>query len=74
MTSEQRPLALGNIQSLPGGASRLAQGSSTGELKTRDHYFNARLTILLHEGWAKVLEDPAFVKYLEYLRYWEQPQ
>lgn len=29
MTSEQRPLALGNIQSLPGGASRLAQGSST---------------------------------------------
>ena len=21
-----------------------------------------------------MLEDPAFVKYLEYLRYWEQPQ
>ena len=37
---------------------RLARNSQTGETKPKDLYFNARLTVLLHESWAKVLEDP----------------
>ncbi|QDV07054.1 hypothetical protein Poly30_25730 [Planctomycetes bacterium Poly30] len=37
---------------------RTAQDSSTGEMKAVDLYFNKRLIIVFHEGWAQVLEDP----------------
>jgi hypothetical protein len=37
---------------------RTAKDSSTGELDSKNRYFNARLTLALYEVWGKVLEDP----------------
>lgn len=64
------------MRRVPGGSGAPRPQGSSGLFRTNREFVQslANIQYLNHLAQNKYLQDPAFVRYLDYLQYWRQPQ